>query len=65
MARKLAGKKGSWSEWEKWKKKKSLGLRNLMRKLLFMEDANGGLFVPEGSIPTVGKKNKTTNNYEG
>ena len=30
-----------------------------------MEDTNGGLSVPEGSIPTVGKKNKTIDDYEG
>ena len=29
-----------------------------------MEDTNGGLFAPEGSIPTIGKINKTTNDYE-
>ena len=30
-----------------------------------MEDANGGLFVPKGFIPTSRKKNKTTDDYEG
>ena len=30
-----------------------------------MEDKNGGLFVLEGSIPTVGKKNITIEKYEG
>ena len=30
-----------------------------------MEDANGGLYVKEGYIPTIGKKNKTIDNYEG
>ena len=30
-----------------------------------MEDANGGLSIPEGSIPTIGRKNKTVNDYEG
>ena len=29
-----------------------------------MEDANGGLSVPKGSIPTIGKKNKTTDDNE-
>ena len=30
-----------------------------------MEGANGGLSVLEGSISTVGWKNKTTGDYEG
>ena len=30
-----------------------------------MEDENGGLSVPEGSILAIGKKMKTTNDYEG
>ena len=30
-----------------------------------MEDENGGLSVPEGSIPTIGRKNKTSGDYEG
>ena len=30
-----------------------------------MEDENGGLYVPEGSIPTIGWKNKTIGDYEG
>ena len=30
-----------------------------------MEDANGGLSVPEGSVPSVGQKRKTTGSYEG
>ena len=30
-----------------------------------MEYASGGLFVPEGSIPTIGWKNKTNDDYEG
>ena len=30
-----------------------------------MEDANGGLFVAEISIPTIGWKNKTSDDYEG
>ena len=30
-----------------------------------MEDETGGLFVPKGSIPTVGRKRKTTSDYEG
>ena len=34
-------------------------------KLPIIEDENGGLSVPEGSIPIVGWKNKTTNDYEG
>ena len=29
-----------------------------------MEDANGGLFVPEGYVPTVGKKRKIVEDYE-
>ena len=29
-----------------------------------MEDANGGLYVPEGSTPTIGWK-KIVNDYEG
>ena len=65
MASKLVGKKGSWFTWEKWKKKENLGLINLMEKLPVMEDENGGLSIPKGSIPTVGQKNKTTNDYEG
>ena len=30
-----------------------------------MEDANEGLYVPEGSIPTIWWKNKTNDDYEG
>ena len=60
---KLAGKKGYWFEWEQWQKKESLGSRNLRAKI--MEDVNGGLYVLEESIPTVGWKNKTTDEYEG
>ena len=30
-----------------------------------MEDANGGLFVLEGSIPIVGRKNNTIDDYKG
>ena len=30
-----------------------------------MEDAHGGLYVLEGSVPTVGRKIKTTVDYEG
>ena len=30
-----------------------------------MEDENGGLSVQKGYIPTVGKKIKTTDDYEG
>ena len=30
-----------------------------------MEDENGGLSVPEGSILIVGWKNKTIGDYEG
>ena len=30
-----------------------------------MEDANGGLSVIEGSIPTVGRKNKIVEDYDG
>ena len=29
-----------------------------------MEDANGGLSILEGSIPTIGRKNKTVRDYE-
>ena len=30
-----------------------------------MEDASGGLFVPKGYVPTVGRKRKQFNDYEG
>ena len=30
-----------------------------------MEDANGGLSVAKGSIPTIRRKNKTIGDYEG
>ena len=30
-----------------------------------MEDANGGLSILEGYIPIVGRKRKTTSDYEG
>ena len=30
-----------------------------------MEDANGGLSISEGFIPTVGWKNKIAGDYEG
>ena len=30
-----------------------------------MEDANGGLSIPKGSIPTIRRKIKTTDDYEG
>ena len=30
-----------------------------------MEDENGGLSIPEVSIPIIGRKNKIVNNYEG
>ena len=29
-----------------------------------MEDANGGLSIPEGSIPTIGRNNKIVDDYE-
>ena len=30
-----------------------------------MEYAKGGIYVPEGSISTIGQKRKTINDYEG
>ena len=30
-----------------------------------MEDESRGLFVPQGSIPTIGQKNKIASDYEG
>ena len=30
-----------------------------------MEDENGGLYVPEGSVATTGRKSKTVKDYEG
>jgi hypothetical protein len=30
-----------------------------------MEDADGRLFISEGSIPTIGWNNKEENDYEG
>ena len=30
-----------------------------------MEDENGGLYVPEGSVPTIGRKRKIVDDYEG
>ena len=30
-----------------------------------MEDANGGLSILEGSVPTVGRKRKIVSDYEG
>ena len=30
-----------------------------------MEDANGGLSVPERSVPAVGRKSKIASGYEG
>ena len=30
-----------------------------------MEDANGGLYILEGFIPTIGKKRKIVGSYEG
>ena len=30
-----------------------------------MEDENGGLSVPEGFVPVVGKKRKIIDGYEG
>ena len=36
-----------------------------MDKLLVMEYENEGLYVLEGSIPAIGRKNKTASDYEG
>ena len=65
LAGKLAGNKGSWFEWEQWKKKECLGSINLMVKTAVMEYANGGLFVPGGSVPAIGRKSKKVIGYEG
>ena len=65
MDGKLTRKKGSWFEWEQWQKRESIGSRNLRPKLSVMEDANGGLSVPKGSIPSIGRKRKTISGYEG
>ena len=35
------------------------------KKLSVMEDANGGVSVPEGSVPSIGWKRKIVGGYEG
>ena len=30
-----------------------------------MEDENGGLSIPEGSVPSIGQKRKIVSDYEG
>jgi hypothetical protein len=43
----------------------SLGSRNLTAKKQVMEDAYGGLFISEGSIPTIGWNSKEVDSHEG
>jgi hypothetical protein len=43
----------------------SLGSRNLTDKTTVMEDADGILFISEGSIPTIGWNSKEADSHEG